>query len=438
MERAEQAMVERVINHEMQERFSAGAVQRAVLLQHGDDPAIEPGQLLVRVFVEATDEPGLTAWQSAHQGGIDAIRRELSLRLPAARLLEFTFDQPGAPRISVPDDGSLAAEQLSGREIVTKALELLRANYVFPEQAGQAATAVEARLEAGEYDDLDEITLTERLTRDLQEITGDRHLRVVLGGGPDPRRQRIGEPEEPKDHEARRLAMRRMGRLDNFGIRQVERLDGNVGYLDVRRVAVPANAGPAIGAAMELVAGTYALIIDLRHNGGGAPEGVVFWCSYLLDERPTHLNDIFHADTGETRQFWALPYVPGTRYPDRPVYVLTSGHTFSGGEDLAYTLQALDRATVVGETTGGGAHPTRGFPISAAIHIGIPFARSVNPVTGTNWQGTGVVPDVPADAERAYDVAYARALEQVLAMDDVPPPIADEAREALTGLQAAG
>ena len=159
MERAEQAMVERVINHEMRERFTAGAVRRAVLLQHGDDPAIEPGQLMVRVFVEASDEPGLTAWQGAHQEGIDNFRRELSLRLPAARLLEFTIDspgdQPGAPAISVPDDGSLAAEQLSGREIVTKALELLRANDVFPEQAGQAAAAIEARLEAGEYDDLD-------------------------------------------------------------------------------------------------------------------------------------------------------------------------------------------------------------------------------------------------------------------------------------------
>ena len=204
--------------------------------------------------------------------------------------------------------------------------------------------------------------------------------------------------------------MRQMGRLDNFGIRRVERLDGNVGYLDVRRVAVPANAGPAIAAAMELVAGTYALIIDLRHNDGGSPEGVVFWCSYLLDERPTHLNDIFHADTGETRQFWALPYVPGTRYPDRPVYVLTSSHTFSGGEDFCYTLQALGRAQVIGETTGGGAHPTRPFPISAAVHIAIPFARSVNPVTGTNWQGTGVVPDVAVPEAQAYDAAYAQAL----------------------------
>ena len=228
--------------------------------------------------------------------------------------------------------------------------------------------------------------------------------------------------------------MRKMGRMDNFGIRRVERLDGNVGYLDVRRVPVPANAGPAITAAMELVAGTFALIIDLRHNGGGAPEGVVYWCSYLFEEHPTHLNDIFNAETGETRQFWALPYVPGTRYVDRPVYVLTSSDTFSGGEDFAYTLQALGRAEVIGETTGGGAHPTRPFPISAAVHIGIPFARSINPVTGTNWQGTGVVPDVAVPEDRAYDVAYARALRHVLAADDVPPFIADEAREALAGL----
>jgi len=230
--------------------------------------------------------------------------------------------------------------------------------------------------------------------------------------------------------------MRQMGRLDNFGIHRVERLDGNIGYLDVRRVAVPANAGPAISAAMELVAGTYALIIDLRHNGGGSPEGVVFWCSYLFTEQPVHLNDIFHADTGETRQFWALPYVPGTRYVDRPVYVLTSSRTFSGGEDFCYTLQALGRAELIGETTGGGAHPTRGFPISRAVHIAIPFARSINPVTGANWQGTGVVPDIAVPGAEAYDVAYARALRHVLALDDLVPPIEDEARDALAGLPA--
>jgi hypothetical protein len=433
MEQAGLGMAERVINHEMEERFG-GTVKRAVLLRSDD----EPGQLVVRVFVEAADDEGLAGWQRAHQAGIEEFRRELSLRLPSARLLEFTYgspggspgDEPGAARIGVPDDGSLAAEQLSGREIVTKAMELLRANYVFPDQAERAAAAIEARLEAGEYDGLDEITLTDRVTIHLQDITGDKHLRLRLGGGPGPRREPAKRPDREK--------MRKMGRLDNFGIRRVERLNGNVGYIDLRRMAVPANAGPAIAAAMELVAGTYALIIDMRHNGGGAPEGVVFWCSYLFDGEPTHLNDIFRADTGETRQFWALPYVPGTRYPDQPVYMLTSERTFSGGEDLCYTLQALGRAQVIGETTGGGAHPTRPFPVSAAVHIGIPFARSVNPVTGTNWQGTGVVPDVAVPEAQAYDVAYARALEHVLGLDDVPPPIADEAREALAVLPAAG
>ena len=491
MERADVDRIERAITHELTERFGAGTVQRAVVLQHGDDPAIERGQLLVRVLIPAPGAPAeyertLAEWEQAHRSGMEEMRRELSLRLPSAKVLEFTFDVPGAevPRISMPDDGSLADEQMSGREIVTTALTLLRANYVFPELAEQAAVAVEARLEAGEYDDLDEITLTELLTAHLQEVCDDKHLQVRLGGrrrhegpggpggpgpggpgpgpggpgpgpdgpgpgpggpgpgpgGPGPRGRGPGrrhdgpDGDEPRDHEIRRLTMRKMGRMDNFGIRRVERLDGNVGYLDVRRVPVPANAGPAITAAMELVAGTFALIIDLRHNGGGAPEGVVYWCSYLFEEHPTHLNDIFNAETGETRQFWALPYVPGTRYVDRPVYVLTSSDTFSGGEDFAYTLQALGRAEVIGETTGGGAHPTRPFPISAAVHIGIPFARSINPVTGTNWQGTGVVPDVAVPEDRAYDVAYARALRHVLAADDVPPFIADEAREALAGL----
>jgi C-terminal processing protease CtpA/Prc len=147
-----------------------------------------------------------------------------------------------------------------------------------------------------------------------------------------------------------------------------------------------------------------------------------------------HLNDIFHADTGETRQFWSLPYVPGPRYLDRPVYVLISSRTFSGGEDLCYTLQALGRAELIGETTGGGAHPTRPFPISAAVHIAIPFARSINPVTGTNWQGTGVIPDVPVPADEAYGAAYVKALRHVAGLGDVPPPVADEARDALAAV----
>ncbi len=455
MERAELEQLERVIDREIKIRFPRDTVQRVVLRQHGDEPAIEPGELLVRVFIPAPDGPGdyaqsLAAWEEEHGIRMKMIRRELSLRLPPARLLEFTFDDPGAAtsRITMPDDGTLAAEQPSVREIVATSLGLLRSYYVFPERAERAAAAVETRLAAGEYDDLDEITLTDRLTSHLYEVCADKHLRVRLGGrpgpgpggstpgpgpGPGPGAEPGPDQAEPADHEARLLAMRRRGRLDNFGIHRVERLDGNIGYLDIRRVPIPAFAGPAITAAMELVAGTYALIIDLRRNGGGSPDGVAFWCSYLVDHPPTRLNDIFHADTGETRQFWSLDYVPGSRYLDRPVYVLTSSRTFSGGEDFCYTLQALGRAVVIGETTGGGAHPTRGFPVSAAIHIAIPFARSINPITGTNWEGTGVVPDVAVPEAEARDVAYGQALRHVLSID-VPPPIADEALAALAAL----
>jgi hypothetical protein len=330
--------VGRIINHRVRELFPDDAVVRAELLRDGD----HPGQLTVRVFIPAAEDPA--AWAAVHRERMAELRGELSLRLPSARMLEFTSDAPGAAVISVPDDGSLAAQQPASRDIAARALALLRENYVFPELAEQVATAVEARLAAGEYDNLDEITLTELLTTHLQEASGDRHLQVRLGGGPGPGRPGPGpgpgrvavgpgtvavgpgtvavgpNDDEPADHEAMRLKMRQMGRLDNFGIRRTERLDGNVGYLDLRRIALPENAGPAIAAAMELVSGTYALIIDLRGNGGGSPDGVAVWCSYLLPEQPAHLNDIFHADTGETRQFWSLPYLPGTRYLSRPVY----------------------------------------------------------------------------------------------------------------------
>jgi hypothetical protein len=452
-----------VIDRAVRDHFPPGAVLRADLLRHGDDPAIGLGQLMIRVLVPGHGGADvLTAWADVHREQMHELRRDLSLRLPSARLLEFALEDadPGTEPISLPDDGSLAAEQLSGQQIVTKALALLRENYVFPDQAQRIAAEIEERLAAGDYDNLDEITLTERLTEHLQAASGDKHLRVRLGGGPprhrngpgqgqpgprresaDPARDSAGRGRAAEDgggpagREARRLKMRQRARLDNFGIGRVERLDGNIGYLDVRRVPPPEIAGSAVAAAMELVMGTYALIIDLRRNGGGSPHGVALWCSYLFPEEPTHFNDIFNAETGETRQFWSYPYLPGGRYLDRPVYVLTSSRTFSGGEDFCYTLQSLGRAEIIGETTGGGAHPTRPFPISAAVHIGIPHARSVSPVTGTNWQGTGVVPDTPAPADQAYDVAYAKALRHVLETCDLPP-IADEARSALADLTA--
>jgi hypothetical protein len=461
MDQAEAAHFERRINDEICARFPAGAVQRVSLVQDRDDPALEPDELLIRVFVGAAGPPGgdpqqrLDDWAQAHETGMRRLRRELSLRVPEARLLEFTVEAPGAettavPRITMPDDPELTAAPLPASEVVALVGQLVTSGYVFPERGREAADALRAHLAAGDYDGLDDEALAGKLTEDLYEVCRDKHLRVRYhparegrpgpgpggppGGRPGrPGGQPGGRPGRPGFHG--RPPWPDWLRPHNFGIHRVEQLDGNVGYLDLHGVAHPDEAAPAIAAAMELVAGTCALIIDLRRNGGGAPPGVVFWLSYLFPNDQTHLNDIFDAGSGETRQFWTLASVPGPRYLDRPVYLLTSARTFSGGEDFAYSLQAQGRAEVIGETTGGGAHPTRGTPISATLGVAVPFARSINPVTGTNWEGTGVTPDVAVPADQALDVAYGKALQHVLSQT-LPPPLLDEAREALAKLES--
>ncbi len=440
MDQAEAARLERQINREVIARFPPGAVRRVALVRDHEDPALEPGELLIRVFAETSDG-SLDDWAQAHPVGMRRLRRELSLRLPEARLLEFTVDGPDAERITLADDPALATEPVPVAEAVMTMAGLVRTRYVFPDRGAAAAAALEASLAAGEYDGLDDEALAGKLTGQLYEVCHDRHLRVRVRPGweepPGPRRP--GPPGRPGRGTAPGLLplpswLERHG-PGNYGIHRVERLDGDVGYLDLHGVAHPGPAGRAIDAAMELVAGTGALIIDLRRNRGGSPDGVVFWCSYLFPDASTHLNDIFDAGTGETRQFWTLAHVTGDRYLDRPVYVLTSGQTFSGGEDFAYSLQAQGRAEVIGETTGGGAHPTDTTPVTPTLAVSVPFARSVNPVTGTNWEGTGVTPDVAVPAGQAFDVAYGKALRHLLTLD-VPPPLLAEAREALAALES--
>ena len=208
------------------------------------------------------------------------------------------------------------------------------------------------------------------------------------------------------------------------GIARAERLDGNVGYLDLRPLLFPpVVAGEAVAAAMTLIAPAEALILDLRQCLGGSPDMVAMVCSYLFGDEPVHLIDIIDrpaADgTAAVRQSWTMPFTPGRRFgPDKPVFVLTSGTTFSGGEELSYDLQQLGRAIVVGECTRGGAHPVERFPIRPHLQATIPVARAHSPASGGNWEGTGVLPDVQVPAGEALRVAYQRALAHVVALGD--------------------
>jgi C-terminal processing protease CtpA/Prc len=303
------------------------------------------------------------------------------------------------------------------------ALDLIRRNYIFPDVAAEVIAAIEARAAAGEYDDLDEETLAARVTGQFHAISNDKHLRLLV---------RLPDHRAATTEAEAEAAWAEAQRLGNHHIAAVQRLDGNVGYVDLRGVASPGDGGTAIAAAMELVTHTGALIFDLRRNKGGDPDGVQLWNSYLFPDSDTHLNDIYDGGTTRTRQFWTLAYVPGRRYLDRPVYVLTSSFTFSAGEEFAYNLKALGRATLIGEVTRGGAHPTARFPVSATLEVAVPHARSINPVTGTNWEGTGVVPDIAAPAAEALAVAYRMALAHVLTTATSHAVLA-EAREALAG-----
>ena len=154
------------------------------------------------------------------------------------------------------------------------------------------------------------------------------------------------------------------------------------------------------------------LIFDLRENHGGDPHMVSFVASYLFD-RPTHLNDIYTPRDKSTQEFWTAADVPGPRFVNKPGYVLTSAQTFSGAEEFTYDLKNLKRAVIVGETTGGGAHLVMLHRIDAHFTIGVPFARPINPVSKTDWEGTGVAPDVRVKSTDALEVAEQLALRKL-------------------------
>jgi hypothetical protein len=172
----------------------------------------------------------------------------------------------------------------------------------------------------------------------------------------------------------------------------------------------PQIAGETAVAAMTFLGNCDAIIFDLRKNGGGEPAMIQLLSTYLFAE-PTHLNDLYWRKGDKRDQFWTLPYAPGPRLVNVPVYVLTSAHTFSGAEEFANNLKVLKRATIVGETTGGGANPGEGFPFDPFFWCFIPTGRAVNPTTGSNWEGTGVEPDIKVPEAEALAVAQMEVLK---------------------------
>ena len=246
------------------------------------------------------------------------------------------------------------------KHVVGQVQALIQAHYLHPDVAATVSRVLAEGLGEGRYP-ADEPSLAMAITADLQSVNGDKHLRLLYHADALP-------PRPPGDDTEEYAAMARWADQTCGGVACVRRLAGNVGYLDLQPVLFPAVlAGEIITAAMSLLATTDVLIVDLRHCRGGEPGMAVFLVSYLWDHEPAELSGLRERKDNRLKQAWTLPYVPGRRFGKvKPVYVLTSATTFSGGEQLSYDLQQLGRATIIGERTRGGAHAREGFPRSPA------------------------------------------------------------------------
>jgi hypothetical protein len=306
-------------------------------------------------------------------------------------------------------------EGAARRAVIEGVLARIQASYVVPAVATRMSHDVRARLARGEYAGLPlGQGLADSLTAHLRAVSHDKHLEVVFRSGP----LEASQPGADRPDEMRRRLADELREI-NYGIESVEILEGDIGYLDLHAfvpVDVP-GASDAVAEAMDSLSDTDALIIDLRRNRGGEPDMVQLVASYLFGPDPVQLSSIYWRPTNLTQEFWTLRDLRGPRYgPERPVYVLTSSATFSAAEALAYDLKSLKRATVVGETTRGGAHPAVFEAVSSRFGVVVPQGRAINPVTGTNWERTGVEPDIVVGPDAPLQTAHLAALRRVLSM----------------------
>ncbi len=298
-------------------------------------------------------------------------------------------------------------ETFRGRVITGVESDLTR-SYIDLPIAESMNAALTAHQRSGDYKAItDPDAFAARLTQDLRAISHDRHLGVEFSPFPQPIADTKPSPSQIARDNAETLQ-------DNCAFRSVTVLPNNIGYLKFDAFMSPDICASIASAAMAFLAHTSALIIDLRENSGGDPAMVSYIATYFFD-KPIHLNDMYIRKNDSTRQYWTLPAVPGERLASQPVYVLTSKNTFSGAEEFSYDLQAQKRATIVGEVTGGGAHPIHGYTVAEYFTLEVPEGRPINPVTHTDWEGKGIVPEIKTEANDALAAAEKLATEKIQA-----------------------
>ncbi len=331
---------------------------------------------------------------------------QLSQRHPSALYILFALLTCPCIAAAQANDqrADVVVDALMRTEAITNLAKEVDSNYASPKSGATIAKELRARLRANRYTHTGARALAAELTTDLRALSHDPHFLVdyfVV-----PRAFPVATPTQDPISQADRSLT---SRLQNFGFAKVERLAGNIGYLKLDRFEDPAVAGQTAAAAMQFLNGTDALIIDLRDNGGGYGAMATLLASYFFSEE-THLGDISGRDAKDLKQIWTYATVPGPRYLEKAVYILSGARTFSAAEAFAYDLQSQKRAMIVGEKTRGGANTAARFLLSSRFAVIIPVGHVRNAVTGTNWEG-GLKPDWLVDGDRTFPTAYLTALE---------------------------
>lgn len=298
--------------------------------------------------------------------------------------------------------------------IVEEVAKLITEKYVFPDIGKKIADHIHHRFKEKAYDQITSLnTFTRELTKDVQSVNNDAHLGVV-------ERRRLFTREGSNEDMWKKLYLKRAP-FQNYGFKNVDRLLGNVGCIVLDELAYVEIDGKNIGgetakAVMKVISNCYALIIDLRDNFGGRDEMAILILSYFF-KKPEHILTQYNREQGE-KEIWTLAEAPGDRLVNIPLYVLTSRHTVSGGEMFAYALKNRKRATIIGEKTRGAAHKTHLHSIQDfKIDVAIPYSTIIDPLTGTDWEGKGVEPDIAVPSAKAMNVAYSEALKKILQSD---------------------
>lgn len=286
------------------------------------------------------------------------------------------------------------------KQVIEKLSQLMNDFYVHPDVAKKTEAHLRTQWKDGYYKQFkNDETFAAALTESVQEINKDKHMRIRVNR---PYTAPVNSPERMLEEQLDQI---KRSRSANAGFNKVKILEGNVGYLDLRGFAGLENGQPMADAYMKLMANTDAIIIDLSKNGGGSPAMVQYLCSYFFDEH-VHLNSLYWRDGDRTDEFWVLDKVGGVKMPDVPLFVITSDKTFSGAEEFSYNMQTQKRATLVGQTTKGGANPGGTMGINDNLNVFIPVGKAINPITKTSWEGTGVVPEVETTVEETLDKAH--------------------------------